>query len=516
MQIEIQRKDATVASGDAVVIPLTKSDAPPRALSALDDSVGGVVARVYAAGDFTGKSSEVLSFPVSGIAAKRLVLVGLGDEKELTAESLRAAAGRAAKALARAKAKRGALVVPTFRRVKAEEGARALVEGFVLGAYRFDKYKSGNDRPPTLEGITLLAPDARQLAALRRGAKLGQVLAESANFARDLSNEPGATCTPEHLASEARKLGRANGLKVTVFAEKELEREKMAGILTVGRGSAHPPRLIVLEHGAPAKSARKRPRLAFVGKAITFDSGGISIKPSASMDEMKHDMSGGAAVLGAMRAVALLDLPCHVIGIVAAAQNMPDGNAYVPGDIIRSAQGKTIEVLNTDAEGRIVLSDALHHATSYKPDAIIDLATLTGACLVALGDVACAVLGNDEKLIGKVRDRRRRDPRAGLAAPALGRAQDRDQGDRRRHREHGRSQRRGLDRGGVPLPFRRRDALGAPRHRGHGMDDEGDALLREGGHGFRRSAADRDAPPLEIALRAGASERCVDWRSLGL
>ena len=147
-----------------------------------------------------------------------------------------------------------------------------------------------------------------------------------------------------------------------MFAEKELEREKMAGILTVGRGSAHPPRLIVIEHGAPAKAARKRPTLALVGKGITFDSGGISIKPAASMDEMKHDMSGGAAVLGALRAAALLDLPCHVIGIVAAAQNMPDGNAYVPGDIIRSAQGKTIEVLNTDAEGRIVLSDALHHA----------------------------------------------------------------------------------------------------------------------------------------------------------
>jgi leucyl aminopeptidase len=174
----------------------------------------------------------------------------------------------------------------------------------------------------------------------------------------------------------------------------------------VGRGSVNPPRLIVLEHGAPkrgAKPARKRPTLAFVGKGITFDSGGISIKPAASMDEMKHDMSGGAAVLGALRAAALLDLPFHIVGLVPAAQNMPDGHAYVPGDIVKSAQGKTIEVLNTDAEGRIVLSDALHHATSYKPDAIIDLATLTGACLVALGEVACAVLGNDEKLIAKVR-----------------------------------------------------------------------------------------------------------------
>jgi leucyl aminopeptidase len=403
MQIEVQRKDASAASGDAVVIPLTKSDAPPRALRELDLAIAGLLARVWEAGDFTGKSGEVLSLPVAGIAAKRIVLVGIGDEKNANAESLRAAGGRAAKALARAKAKRASLAVPILRRVKPEEAAQALSEGVVLGAYRFDKYKSGNDKPPALEGVTLLAPDARQVVALRRGAKLGQVLAESANFARDLSNEPGAACTPEHLASEARKLARAHGLKITVFAEKELEREKMAGILTVGRGSAHSPRLIVLEHGVPAKGARKRPTLAFVGKGITFDSGGISIKPAANMDEMKHDMSGGAAVLGALRAAALLDLPCHIVGIVAAAQNMPDANAYVPGDIIRSAQGKTIEVLNTDAEGRIILSDALHHATSFKPDAIVDLATLTGACLVALGEVACAVLGNDEKLIAKLR-----------------------------------------------------------------------------------------------------------------
>ncbi len=403
MQIEVQRKDASAASGDAVVIALTKSDSSPRALLALDEAIGGLLARVWDAGDFTGKSGEVLSLPVAGIAAKRLVLVGLGDEKNASAESLRAAGGRAAKALARAKAKHAALSAAAPRRVKPEEAAQALIEGVLLGAYRFDKYKSGDDKPPALERIALLAPDARQVVALRRGAKLGQVLAESANFARVLSKEPGGTCTPEFLASEARKLARAHGLKVTIFAEKELEREKMAGILTVGRGSTHPPRLIVLEHGAPAKGARKRPTLAFVGKGITFDSGGVSIKPAANMDEMKHDMSGGAAVLGALRAAALLALPCHVVGIVAAAQNMPDGNAYVPGDIIRSAHGKTIEVLNTDAEGRIVLSDALHHATSFKPDAIVDLATLTGACLVALGDVACAVLGNDEKLIAKLR-----------------------------------------------------------------------------------------------------------------
>jgi leucyl aminopeptidase len=409
MQIDVQRKDLVAAAGDAVVIPLTKSDAPPRALRELDEALGGLCARLFAGGDFTGKSGEVLSLPVTGIAAKRLVLVGLGDEKSVSRETLRAAGGRAAKALARAKATTAALAVPSVRRIPPEDAAQALAEGLVLGAYRFDKYKSGNDKPMPLERASLLAPDARQVAAMKRGAAFGRTVAEAANFTRDLSNEPGATCTPEHLASEARKLARAHGLKLTVFTEKELAREKMAGILTVGRGSAHPPRLIALEYGAAqkkgAKSGRsaKRPTLVFVGKGITFDSGGISIKPAANMDEMKHDMSGGAAVLGALRAIADLRLPVHAIGIVAAAQNMPDGNAYVPGDVITSARGKTIEVLNTDAEGRIVLSDALHYATTFEPDAIIDLATLTGACVVALGDACCAVLGNDEKLSDKVR-----------------------------------------------------------------------------------------------------------------
>ncbi len=409
MEIDVQRKDLVAAPGDAVVIPLTKADAPPRQLRELDAALGGLCARLFAAGDFTGKSGEVLSLPVTGIAAKRLVLVGLGDEKSASRETLRAAGGRAAKALARAKATKAALAVPSIRRIAPEDAAQALAEGLVLGAYRFDKYKSGNDKPTPLERASLLAPDARQVAALKRGAAFGRTVAEAANFTRDLSNEPGGACTPEHLASEARKLARAHGLKLTVFTEKELAREKMAGILAVGRGSAHPPRLIALEYGAPAKKAAKsaraskRPTLVFVGKGITFDSGGISIKPAANMDEMKHDMSGGAAVFGALRAIADLRLPVYAIGIVAAAQNMPDGNAYVPGDVITSARGKTIEVLNTDAEGRIVLSDALHYATTFQPDAIIDLATLTGACVVALGDTCCAVLGNDEKLSDKVR-----------------------------------------------------------------------------------------------------------------
>jgi leucyl aminopeptidase len=202
-------------------------------------------------------------------------------------------------------------------------------------------------------------------------------------------------------------MARRSGLRCQVMDVAELKRRKMGGVLAVGQGSARPPRVIVLEHGRPARKAagaRKQPTFCLVGKGITFDSGGISIKPSASMDEMKHDMGGAAAVIGAMRAIAELKLPLHVVAVIASAENMPDGNAYRPGDVVRSHSGKTIEVLNTDAEGRIVLADALHYAIDkWDPVAVVDLATLTGACQVALGPWASGLLGNDDALIEKVR-----------------------------------------------------------------------------------------------------------------
>jgi leucyl aminopeptidase len=209
--------------------------------------------------------------------------------------------------------------------------------------------------------------------------------------------------TPAWLGDRARELAREVGLRVHVFDERELERRHMGALLAVGRGSANPPRMIVLEHGAPPRGARRRRCVALVGKGITFDTGGISIKQAAGMEDMKHDMSGGAAVFGALRVAALLRLPLHVVGIVPAAQNSPDGKGYLPGDVLRSASGKTIEVQNTDAEGRVVLADGLFHAQSYEPEAIIDLATLTGACVVALGREYAGMLGNDERLQARVR-----------------------------------------------------------------------------------------------------------------
>jgi len=401
MQIEVSRTSPLVVEADALVVPLGETRSVPRALHALDAALGGALGAWIESGQFEGKSGQLTALPArGGLRARRVILVGMG--KDVDGEALRSAAARATRELRRAKLSRAALLVPATRRPEPEDAAQALAEGALLGHYRFDKYKTANDLPPEVTRLELLIGDARHLAAARRGARTGAVIAESTNLARDLSNEPGGVATPEYLASQARALAKEVGLKVSVFGERELRQHKMGGILAVGRGSENPPRLIVLEHGRAARGARKRATVALVGKGITFDTGGISIKPAEAMDEMKHDMSGGAAVLAALRAAALLRLPLHVVGLVPAAQNMPDGRAYLPGDIVTAANGKTIEVLNTDAEGRVVLSDALHHATSFAPDAIVDLATLTGACIVALGHVCAAVLGNDDALIRKV------------------------------------------------------------------------------------------------------------------
>jgi leucyl aminopeptidase len=409
MQIEVIRTGPSAAEADALIVPLAETKSAPRALHALDAATDGALGRFIESGHFEGKTGQLVSFPAGkGLRAGRVILVGLG--KGADAEALRNAAARALRELRRAKLARGAILIPALRRPDPEDAAQALAEGALLGHYRFDKYKTAKDLPPEVKRVDLLVGDARHQAAARRGARAGQVIAEATNLARDWSNEPGGVATPEHLAGIARGIAKEVGLHVSVFGERELRQHKMGGILAVGRGSANPPRLIVLEYGRAAgggrkrtkRGARRRPTIALVGKGITFDTGGISIKPAEAMDEMKHDMSGGAAVIAALRAAAQLELPLHLVGLVPAAQNMPDGQAYLPGDIVTASNGKTIEVLNTDAEGRVVLSDALHHANSFEPEAIIDLATLTGACIVALGHVCAAVLGNDEALIRKL------------------------------------------------------------------------------------------------------------------
>jgi len=401
MDVQVSRQDPARAAVDVVVVPLPRRDSVPRALRGLDATLGGPIRAWLDSGSFHGRADELAVFPTEGIAANHVLLTGFGEEKSPSAEAIRRAVGNAITKITQRRWQSASIVVPRARGLAAQEIGQLLAEGAILGGYRFDAYQTMEEKPPGVSTLRVHALDARQLKPLRRGVKIGAAIAESVLLARNLVNEPGSVATPEWLAAQARKLSRQTGLRAKVMTERQLEQQKMGAILAVGRGAAHPPRLIVLEHG---RAGDGRPCIALVGKGVTFDSGGISIKPAKSMTQMKGDMAGGAAVIGALRAAALLQLPIHLVGIVGAAMNMPSGNAYVPGDIVRTASGKTIEVLNTDAEGRVVLADALHYATRYQPKAIIDVATLTGAKIIGLGRDCCAVMGNNAGLIRQLRE----------------------------------------------------------------------------------------------------------------
>jgi len=387
---------------DLLVIPLAALEADgrlPTRAAALDRALGGQIRAVVESGDFRGKREQrALLYPNTALRAKRVLLLGLGPDADLDAEVLRRAGGGAVREGAARRAAKVTVALSPLRRVKAPAAAQALAEGAILGGYRFDGYKSSTeDESSPVAAVQLSFERAADARAARVAAKRGVVLAESQNIARDLSNEPGNELPPAALARQAQKVAREVGLKSRVLGPAELKKRKLGAILAVGGGSANAPRLITLEH--KPKRAKAGETLCFVGKGVTFDSGGISIKPAASMDEMKHDMSGAAAVVGALRACALLGVPQHVVGVIGAVENMPSGTAYRPGDVLKSGSGKTIEVLNTDAEGRVVLADALHFArTEYEPSAIIDLATLTGACVVALGSWATGLFGNNARL----------------------------------------------------------------------------------------------------------------------
>jgi leucyl aminopeptidase len=410
MDVTIETRAPSEAAADVLALPLLVLDPAsarlPARAAALDRAAGGRIAQALAAGDFRGKRGETLLLhPADSLGAKRVLLIGLGEEASVGAEALREAAALAVREAQSRRGQKVALVAPTLRRLRGAALAQALAEGALLGGYRFDRYRTQKKDESAVASVALLFERGADARAARAGASTGALLADCQNTARDLSNEPPNVLPPAALAREAERLGRAAGVAVRVLAPAELRRRGFGALLAVAQGSANEPRLIVLEHGAPAKRAKKgksaarRPSVCLVGKGVCFDSGGLSLKPSTSMVRMKHDMSGGAAVIGALCAAAKLALPLHVVGIVGAVENMPSGTAYRPDDIVTSLSGRTIEIHNTDAEGRLVLADALHYAKSeFAPAAIIDLATLTGACSVALGKWAAAILGNHERL----------------------------------------------------------------------------------------------------------------------
>jgi leucyl aminopeptidase len=340
----------------------------------------------------------------SGARIETVVLAGLGEAKKAGPDAVRRATAEGARAAREAGVRRLAIALPERLGLGAADAAEAVVEGLHLGLYVFDSYKADRSKK-AIDDARLLVPRTA-LAAARRGAERGAILADSVLLVRRLGNEPGNVATPTFLAEQAKSIAAAHGLKVQVLDEPEMKALGMGALLGVAKGSEEPAKLIVLTHEPPTRS-RRTPTVAVVGKGLTFDSGGISIKPAAQMEDMKFDMCGGAAVLGILQAVARLRLPLRVVGLVPASENLPDGAAYKPGDILRAMNGTTIEVVNTDAEGRLILADALSYATSRlkpKPDAIVDLATLTGACVVALGSARCGLVSNDDRLARRIEE----------------------------------------------------------------------------------------------------------------
>jgi leucyl aminopeptidase len=405
MKVGLDRRDATSASVEVLVTGLTergeKEEALPRGLKKESEATKGNLEAAWTRREFRGKFGEITIFHRPD-GKGRVLLLGLGNRTALEAETLRRAAALAVRALKGKGARSVGFRLPSFvlDRVTSEAAVRALADGVLLGSYEFLKFKTVHEGGVEEVVLYLGEEHAREEAALKRALDQQTEIDEAVLYTRDVANLPPDTASPQYLAEEAQRLGKEYGLKVQVLDEKRLAELHCGGILAVGSGSHRPPRLIILEYGGGARSGKT---VAVVGKGITFDSGGISIKPSANLADMKFDKSGACAVLGIVRAAAALKVPPRVIGVMACAENLPGGGAYRPGDVVRTYNGKTIEVRNTDAEGRVVLSDALAYVVDkFRPDALIDLATLTGAQVIALGDDMGALVSNDDALAGKL------------------------------------------------------------------------------------------------------------------
>ena len=370
----------------------------------LNGRLEGAIEHIIELGDFKGKAgTSAVIYSNGKIAAERVLLVGLGEKKKATLDTIRKAAANAAKKSVEIKAGLVSLVLHNAfgGRFDLVSVGRVLAEGVYLGSYSYDEYITDEDRNGRLDSleVEIVESDSAKTKRLNKGCASGSIIGKAQSYARTLANRPGNVINPDSLADEAKKLARGTaGLSCTVFDEKQLAEKGMGGILAVGSGSQSKPKFIILKYTPAGKKINNMATIGLVGKAITFDSGGISIKPAAGMEQMKLDKSGGIAVLGTMKAIAQLKLPVNVYGIIPAAENMPSGTSYRPGDIVTTFSGKSVEVQNTDAEGRMILCDGLAYAVKQNCDIIIDIASLTGACVVALGKYMAGLMGNDEKL----------------------------------------------------------------------------------------------------------------------
>ena len=406
MDIRVADGDLASQSVPAVVVNLFEGVTKPGgATGAVDSALGGAISGLIADGEITGKRGETtLVHTLGKIAPARVLVAGLGRQADFTQDTVRDVTAQACRRLRDV----GVSTVATVAHgagvggMDARDSGQAIAEGALLGSYRFDKYKSQADDVPTLDELVIVEFDAGKVSELRSGVEKGVLLAEAANLCRDMVNEPPNNMTPTRMSDIARDVADERGLEIDVLDEDRMRELGMGALLGVAQGSVEPPKLIVLYYrGDPDNAANN---LGLIGKGITFDSGGISIKPAANMGAMKGDMAGGASVIAAIRAISGLGLKINVTAMVAATENMPGGRAQRPGDIVTVMNGRTIEIDNTDAEGRLVLADAVSYARTMGIERIVDVATLTGAMITALGDITTGAFGSDQGLVDAVLD----------------------------------------------------------------------------------------------------------------
>jgi leucyl aminopeptidase len=410
LDILIKKADEAQAQADVVILPVFEGRHDVYA--ELDAKTGGLIAKIFATGEFKAKLNRTALLHTEGVRAGKLALVGLGKPAEITADKFRQAGGKVLHFLRGIGVKEAALSTASFSRVEFNLAADNppsyyFLEGALLGLYRFMKYKKDaeDEDVSEIKSVTVLdddktPPDKRLVKRFvsrldKRLVSRLKIIAGASSFSKDLINMPSNDLTPTVLAKAALTLGRGK-VKVRVLELKDVLKEGMGAFAAVAQGSREPLKFIVIEYNGGGKGAP----VALVGKAITFDSGGISIKPSEGMEQMKYDMAGGGAVLGVVKTVSELALPVNLVAAIPATENMPGGAATRPGDIVTAITGKTVEIINTDAEGRLILADALGYVIKhFKPKAVIDIATLTGACSIALGNEAIAMMGNDQSLM---------------------------------------------------------------------------------------------------------------------
>ena len=395
MQITLVTQPFAAIETDALVsYVFEETDLVQGRIAEIDQAAGGLLRKLAKSGELTGKMLEfTLVHAPAGLKAARLLLVGVGKREQYSIAALRKVAGAALRHLKARSVKNLAFLVREGH--AAEESAQAIAEGVLAGNFETDKYKTDKKNDKNIETVLLAGSTDAERAAAEKGLSKGRIIAEAQNFTRDLVNEPSNKLTPRILAEKAEAMAKGAGLSVEILDEKKIADLKMGALLSVAQGGPEPPRVIVVTY-TPANLKPGAPVIGLVGKAITFDTGGISIKPADGMEKMKYDMAGGATMLGVMRALAALKPSVKVICVVPSSENMPGGKAQKPGDIQTAMSGKTIEVLNTDAEGRLVLADGVHYAKQLGATYLVDAATLTGAIVVALANVNVGVFGSDQ------------------------------------------------------------------------------------------------------------------------